>query len=126
MSKVLSICRRRLPHQCAHWFAMTVICNSPRIPNSQFLPQQSSPAFISVRIRQDSPDGSVFLRSIGVFFVKFLLCKEIEPPSREARYFFAYQESILWNSSIYRPAGTFQLKSCSISTFCRRRKPSRL
>ena len=37
-----------------------------------------------------------------------------------------YQLSIFRNCSMYRPAGTTQLKSFSMSRFCRARKASRL
>ncbi len=37
-----------------------------------------------------------------------------------------YQASIFWNCSIYFLAGTFQLKSCSMSRFCSWVKASRL
>ena len=37
-----------------------------------------------------------------------------------------YQASIFWNCSIYFLAGTFQLKSCSMSRFCSWAKASRL
>ena len=42
------------------------------------------------------------------------------------RYKALYQLSIFRNCSMYRPAGTSQLKSFSMSRFCRARKASRL
>ncbi len=53
------------------------------------------------------------------------LSKITHPLMRVGENFGIYQLSILWNRSMYRPAGTFQLKSWRISCSWRAWKPAR-
>ena len=101
--------------------------------------RSSSPPVCATSV--PSPRGKVFSQARQSFKFQFVvlllyadslnwnlsLCAAKKQPAEAGCFqWIIYQSSIFSNSSIYLPAGTFQLKSCSISRRCRARKPSRL
>ena len=83
---------------------------------------------------QSNAEKSRLLSQAGFLFVYRNESDDAQEESRlpaeyvtnRQRRLAAYQASIWLKSSMYRPAGTFQLKSVSIPRFCRARKASGL